>query len=45
MKELLKKLEDVIGQSHLIGKDKILSNLVNNKKLFSMIFYICNNYS
>ena len=34
-----KKLDDVIGQEHLIGKDKILSNLVKNKKLFSMILY------
>lgn len=33
------KLDDVIGQKHLIGKNKILSNLVNNKKLFSMILY------
>ena len=33
------KLDDVIGQKHLIGKDKILSNLVKNKKLFSMILY------
>lgn len=33
------KLSDIIGQSHLIGKDKVLSNLVNNKKLFSMILY------
>ncbi|MBQ6494788.1 MAG: replication-associated recombination protein A [Bacilli bacterium] len=33
------KLSDVIGQSHLIGKDKIISNLVKNKKLFSMILY------
>ena len=32
-------LNDVIGQKHLIGKDKILTNLVKNKKLFSMIFY------
>lgn len=32
-------LDEVIGQSHLIGKNKILSNLVNNKKLFSMILY------
>lgn len=45
MEELLsikmrpKKLADVIGQKHLIGKDKILSNLVKNKKLFSMILY------
>ena len=34
-----KKLDDIIGQSHLIGEGKILSNLVKNKKLFSMIFY------
>lgn len=34
-----KKLKDVIGQEHLIGKDKILSNLVMNKKMFSMILY------
>jgi putative ATPase len=34
-----KTLKDVIGQSHLIGKDKILTNLVKNKKLFSMILY------
>ena len=32
-------LNEVIGQSHLIGKDKILTNLVKNKKLFSMILY------
>ena len=34
-----KKLEDIIGQEHLIGPGKILTNLVNNKKLFSMILY------
>ena len=33
------KLSDVIGQEHLVGKDKILTNLVKNKKLFSMILY------
>lgn len=33
------KLKDIIGQEHLIGKDKILTNLVKNKKLFSMILY------
>lgn len=32
-------LDEVIGQKHLIGKGKILSNLVANKKLFSMILY------
>lgn len=34
-----KNLNEVIGQKHLIGTDKILSNLVKNKKLFSMILY------
>ena len=34
-----KKLDDVIGQTHLVGKGKVLSNLVKNKKLFSMILY------
>ena len=32
-------LNDVIGQDHLIGENKILSNLVKNKKMFSCIFY------
>ncbi|MDD5865709.1 MAG: replication-associated recombination protein A [bacterium] len=32
-------LEDVIGQEHLIGKGKIIRNLVENKKIFSMILY------
>ena len=32
-------LKDIIGQEHLIGDNKILSNLVKNKKLFSMILY------
>ena len=34
-----KSLNDVIGQRHLIGEGMILSNLVKNKKLFSMILY------
>ena len=33
------KLKDVIGQTHLIGEGKILTNLVKNKKLFNVIFY------
>ena len=33
------KLEDIYGQSHLIGNNKVLSNLVKNKVLFSMILY------
>ena len=32
-------LKDVVGQSHLIGANKILSNMVKNKKIFSMILY------
>lgn len=32
-------LNEVIGQTHLVGEGKILSNLVKNKKLFSMILY------
>lgn len=34
-----KSIKDVIGQTHLIGKDKILTNLIKNKKVFSMILY------
>ena len=34
-----KKLDEIIGQKHLIGDGKILTNLVNNGKLFSMILY------
>ena len=34
-----KCLKEVIGQTHLIGKDKVLTNLVKHKKLFSMIIY------
>ena len=33
------KLNEIYGQNHLIGEGKILTNLVKNKKLFSMIFY------
>ena len=32
-------LDEVVGQNHLIGENKILTNLVKNKKMFSMIFY------
>jgi putative ATPase len=34
-----KKLEDIIGQEHLIGKNKILSNLVANDFLPSIILF------
>ncbi len=33
------KLRDVLGQSHLVGNGKILSNMVKNKKIFSFILY------
>ena len=32
-------IDDVIGQKHLLGKDKPLRNLIENKYLFSMILY------
>ena len=32
-------LNDIIGQKHLVGPGKIISNLIKNKKLFSMILY------
>ncbi len=34
-----KGIDDVIGQKHLLGKGKILRNLVENKKIPSMILY------
>ena len=34
-----KSLDEVVGQKHLIGPNKILSNMVQNKKIFSMILY------
>ena len=34
-----KCLDDVVGQRHLVGEDKIIRNLVNNKHIFSMILY------
>lgn len=33
------KLDEIIGQKHLIGENKIISNLINNKKMFSIILY------
>ena len=34
-----KTLDDVLGQQHLIGKGKVLRNLIENKKMFSLILY------
>ena len=33
------KLEDVVGQKHLIGQGKIIYNLIKHGKIFSMILY------
>ena len=33
------KLSEVIGQRHLIGRNKVLTNLVKNNKMFSMILF------
>ena len=33
------KLKDIIGQEHLVGQGAILTNLIKNKKLFSMILW------
>ena len=33
------KIDEIIGQKHLVGENKIIRNMVNNKKLFSMILY------
>ena len=34
-----KSIKDIIGQEHLLGENKILSNLVNNKHIPSIILY------
>lgn len=34
-----KKLEDVVGQKHILGKNKILYNLIKSQKVPNMIFY------
>ena len=34
-----KTIDDVIGQKHLIGEDKVIRNMINHGKLFSMILY------
>lgn len=31
--------KEIIGQKHLIGENKVISNLVKNKRIFSMILY------
>ena len=34
-----RKIDEIIGQEHLVKKDKIIYNMVKNKKIFSMILY------
>lgn len=34
-----KNINEIIGQQHLIGENKVISNLVKNGKIFSMILY------
>ncbi len=34
-----KCLKDIIGQQHLVGENKVISNLIKNGKIFSMILY------
>ena len=34
-----KKIDDIVCQQHLVGENKIIRNMVNNKRLFSMILY------
>ena len=33
------KLNDIIGQDHLVGKDGPIRNFIKNKRIFSMILY------
>ena len=33
------KISEIIGQEHLVGENKIISNMVKNKRIFSMILY------
>lgn len=33
------KTADIIGQVHLLGEGKIITNMINHQRLFSMIFY------
>ena len=32
-------IKEILGQEHLVSKDKIIYNLIKNKKLYSMILY------
>lgn len=34
-----KKLEEIVGQKHLLGPSGVITRMVNNKKMFSLILY------
>ena len=34
-----KNIDEVLGQQHLLGENKVLRNMVLNQRLFSMILY------
>lgn len=34
-----KNIDEIIGQTHLVGSDSPIRNFVNNKRIFSMILY------
>ena len=34
-----KKIEDMVGQRHIIGKGKVLNKIIENKSIPNMILY------
>ena len=34
-----RRLQDIIGQQHLVGKDGLITRLVENEQIFSLIFF------
>ena len=34
-----KKLSEVVGQEHILGKNGVISRMIDNKKMFSLILY------
>ena len=35
-----KKIEDMVGQRHIIGKGKVLNKIIENKSIPNMILYL-----
>ena len=33
------KLEDIVGQKHLVGENRVIYNMVKHNRIFSMILY------